>query len=153
MTSTAVPLRSTTSPTPSRAGLLALFGAVDGAVLTAIGTFWDLTGNEPAGASRDTGEYLVTLGMIAVWTAVVFGLVVRTASGDTAGRRGVILGVLAVLSVAVAWSGLPMVLAAGALACALIRREQRGAFGTVGVAILIDVVLATVGAVAFAIAG
>lgn len=151
MTTTA--LAPTAAPTSSnRNALLALFGAVDAAVLTAVGTFTDLTGNEP-GADHQASDWFVCLGVIAVATAVVFGLVVRTAAAGNPGRRGVVLGVLSVLTVVVAWSGLPMVLAAGALACAFLRKERHGAFGPAGIAILVDVVLATVGAIAFAIAG
>jgi hypothetical protein len=151
MTTTA--LAPTTTPTSqNRNGLLAVFGAVDAAVLTAIGTFWDVTGNDSGGASRSWGDYAICLGVIAVATGVVFGLVVRTAAAGNPGRRGVILGVLSVLTGAVAWSGLPMVLAAGALACAFLRRERHGAFGTAGAAILVEVALATAGAIAFAIA-
>ncbi len=151
MTTTA--LAPTTTAGPNRNGLLALIGAVDAALLTGVGTFWDITGNDKAGASQSWGDYAVCLGVIAVATAAVFGLVVRTAATGNPGRRGVVLGVLSVLTVAVAWSGLPMVLAAGALACAFLRKERHGAFGPAGIAILVDVVLATVGAIAFAIAG
>jgi hypothetical protein len=151
---TATALAPTTAPAhPSRNGLLAVFGAVDAALLTGVGTFWDLTGNDADGASASWGDYAVCLGVIAFATAVVFGLVVRTAATGNPGRRGVVLGVLSVLTVAVAWSGLPMVLAAGALACAFLRRDRHGAFGAAGTAILVDVTLATAGAIAFAIAG
>lgn len=151
MTATAL-TPTTTSTSPNRNGLLAVFGAVDAAVLTAVGTFTDITGNEP-GADHQASDWFVCLGIIAVATAVVFGLVVRTAAAGNPGRRGVILGVLSVLTVAVAWSGLPMVLAAGALACAFLRKDRNGAFGPAGIAILVDVALATVGAIAFAVAG
>ena len=152
MTSTAF-ATPTRSGTPSRNALLALFGVIDAAVLTAIGTFWDVTGNDAAGASRDVGEYAVTLGMIALWTAIVFGLVVRTAAARNPGHRAVVLGLLAIPAVGIAWSGLPMVLAAGSLACVLQRRDGQGSIGTAGAVALAGCLLATVGAVAFAIAG
>jgi hypothetical protein len=57
--------------------------------------------------------------MIAVGAAVVFGLVVRTAKPATVERRGLILALVGVLSVAVFWTGLPAILAGGASCCAL----------------------------------
>lgn len=60
MTSTTLSTPQHTSP--SRNGLLAAFGVVDAAVLTAIGTFWDLTGNDSAVASHSGRNYAVSLG-------------------------------------------------------------------------------------------
>ena len=150
MTTTTAQLTST----PARTPLLAGFGVVAAAALTAIGTFADLTGNDPNHAHESqTGEYLVTLGMIAVFAAVVFGLVVRTAPQGNAGRRAIAVGILAVLTVVVAWSGAPMVLAAGAASCAMTRRNSQGSYGTAGAVALGLSALATVGAITFAITG
>lgn len=61
--------------------------------------------------------------MIAVATAVVFGLVVRTAHHGNATRRALTLGVLSVPTVLVFWTGVPYVLAIRALACARVARR------------------------------
>lgn len=150
MTTTTAPMTTT----PSRTPLIATFGVVAAALLTGIGTFWDITGNDPGDSHDDKGvEYLIALGLIAVCAAIVFGLVVRTAANGNPGRRAVVLGVLAVLTVAVAWAGFPMVIAAGAVACALTRRDQEGSLGTAGRVALGLCALSAVGSVAFAISG
>jgi hypothetical protein len=107
--------------------LCAALGAGISIILTALGTMWDLTDNE-SGAPSTFVEYLPYAGMVAVATAVVFGLVVRTATQANARTRGVVLSVLGVLSIAVFWTGFPMVLAAGAIACIASRRAAVGRF-------------------------
>jgi hypothetical protein len=125
MTSTATRAEATT--TASRNPLLAAIGVVTSLIATAIGTFWDISGNDTA--DHTFTEYLWTVGTTAVCAAIVFGLVVRTAAQGNASRRAAILGVFAVLSIAVFWAGFPLVLAAGALACALADRDRVGSFG------------------------
>jgi len=97
--------------------MFAALGAGVALVLAAVGTFWDAAGND----TNDQGirEFLVVAGIVVVATAVVFGLVVRTAGQGNSGRRALILAVLGVLSIVVFWSGLPSVLAFGAVGCAL----------------------------------
>ena len=73
--------------------------------------------------------YFIVLGFIAVAAAIVFGLVVRTASAGHPGRRAAILGVVGFLSIAVFWAGLPTVFAAGAVACALAEKDKLGSYG------------------------
>jgi hypothetical protein len=113
---------------PSRTPLVAAFGIASSALLTAMGTFWDLTDNE-SGSNHDAGEYLIVLGMIAVAAAVVYGLVVRTAAAGNPGRRALITSIVGFLSIAVFWAGLPMVLVSGAVACALIEKDKLGSMG------------------------
>src|SRR3954462_4061653 len=115
MTTYAENTRRTTAGWPMYAAL----GAGIALVLAAVGTFWNLN----AGSTNDRGmrEFLVVAGIILVATAVVFGLVVRTAAQGNAGRRALILAVLGVLSIVVFWAGLPSVLACGAIACAVAR--------------------------------
>jgi hypothetical protein len=98
--------------------LFAALGAGTALVLTAVGTFWDVTGND-TGDGYSITDYLPVVAVVAVATAVVFGLVVRTASPASAGTRSLILAVIAFLSLVVFWSGLPAVLAFGAVALAL----------------------------------
>ena len=131
--------------------MFAVIGAGMAAVLTAVGTFLDLTDNEDGGGS--VGEYLVVIGIIAVATAIVFGLVVRTASGDGAGTRALVLALVGLLSSAVFWAGLPSVLAAGAVACALVARDQLGQMPRRATAAVAIAVLTAGLAIVAAIAG
>lgn len=116
------------APTASRVPLLATLGYAASAVAMAVGTFWDLTDNEDDKGNQ-FGPYLVCLGLAAVALAVVFGFVVRGAEHGRPGRRSAILGVVGVLSIVVFWAGLPLVLAAGAIATALADRDVTGRFG------------------------
>lgn len=128
MTSTDFSTRTTTD-LPSRTPLLAALGFGASAVLTAIGTFWAV--NDSSDASRDEiSTWLVCVAIAGVTALIAFGLVVRTAPGGNAGRRSAITGVVAFLSLAVFWAGIPTVLAAAAVACALTDRDTRGSFGT-----------------------
>lgn len=139
--------RNTANPWPA----MAAAGAGLSAILTAMGTFWDLTDNE-SGEPGGFSEYLIVIGIIAVATVVVFGLVARGATPANAGRRSLALAVVGLLSIAVFWAGLPAVLAAGATACALVDRTS-GRLGRMSqAAVAISVI--TVGlAVWLAIAG
>lgn len=150
MTSTAQTM--TTDDAPSRTPLLATLGFATSAVLTAVGTFWDLTDNE-SGSQHSFGEYAVTLGTAAVMLAIVFGLVVRTAERGNPGRRAAILGVVSFLSNAVFWAGFPAVLAAGSLACALVQKERSARFSAGSLVGLGFSALSVAGAVSLAIAG
>jgi hypothetical protein len=128
--------------------LYAALGAGTAFVLTALGTFWDLTGNDTRDGDALT-EYLQVAVVIVVATAVVFGLVVRTAPPATAGRRAVVLAVLGFLTLVAFWSGLPPVLASGAVALAL---KVPGMPTTAKVALGLSVVTLVL-AVALAVAG
>lgn len=97
--------------------LFAALGAGTALVLTAVGTFWDVTGND-TGERDSLTSYLPVVAVVLVATALVFGLVVRTASPSSAGTRSVVLAVIGFLSLVVFWSGLPPVLAFGAAALA-----------------------------------
>jgi hypothetical protein len=112
---------STPTDTPSRTPLLAALAFGVAVVLNAVGTFADLGGS----SEGDQGwrEFLVVVAISAVATAVVFGLVVRTAAGGDPQRRSVVLGVLAALSFVVFWAGITAPLAVGAIGCALVARD------------------------------
>ena len=139
------------SAAPSRTPLLAALGIAAAAVLTAVGTFWDVNNNDAEPGK--TSEWLVCLGIIAVAAAVAYGLVVRTAATGNPGRRAVILGVVAFLSNAVFWAGLPMVLASAAVACAFVDKDGRGSFGGPAKAGIVLAVLTAIPAVQLAIFG
>jgi hypothetical protein len=118
MTTTTHPMTAA----PSRTPLLAALGLTVSSALTAVGTFWAV--NDGDNSDHSASDWLVTVGIAAVATAIVFGLVVRTAASGNPGRRAIILGVVALLSDVVFWAGLPAVLATGALACALTAKDQ-----------------------------
>ena len=149
MTSAAYENRTTTA---SRTPLLATIGIGTSAVLTAIGTF--LGPNDTGDATRDDpSTWLICVGIAVVTALVVFGLVVRTAPSGNAPRRALVLGVVAVLSVAVFWAGLPAVVAAGAVACALLDRDRLGSFDAMSKAGLVLAGLATAAAAVLAFVG
>ena len=64
----------------------AVAGAGVSTVLCAVGTFWDLTNNE-SGEPDGLAAFLPIVAVIAIATALVFGLVVRTARPENSGRR------------------------------------------------------------------
>jgi hypothetical protein len=151
---TTTSMRSTSAPATevSRTPLLAVAGLAVSAVLTAIGTFWDITGNDHSKGSH-VGPYLAAVGIAVVATAVVFGLVVRGAEHGNPGRRSLMLGAVAVVTCVVFWTGLPPVVAFGAIATALAARDVVGRFSANSKAGLVLATLALAGAVAGAIAG
>jgi hypothetical protein len=122
--------------------MFAALGTGLAAVLTAIGTFSDITGND----AGDNGfaDYWPVLAIIAVGAIVTFGLVTRISHP----MLGLALGVLAVASLAVFWSGLPCVFAAGALSVSWSRRSETTSLIASGLS-----AVAIVGAVLFAISG
>lgn len=141
--------------TPTPTPVLAALGGAAAAILTAIGTFVDVFGQQEqrSDTMAEFYSWLVVVGVIAVATALVFGLVVRGATPGNATTRALVLSILAVPTVLVAWTGLPPVLSAAAVACALIAREPTGRFTTGGKVALGLSAVAMAGAVAFALAG
>ena len=119
-------------------------------VLTAIGTFWSpLASYEATQTLEDLRNYLVIVPVIAIAAAIVFGLVVRRAPDTGADVRAIVLAVLSVLTIVVFWTGLPVVLAAGAACLALSGSTRRGTAGVV----LVLAALVTIAAVWLALAG
>jgi len=148
MTTTAADL----TDTPSRTPLLAALGLGASAVLTATGTFWDVTNNDKVD-DNSFADYWPVLVIAAVAAAIVYGLVVRTAAAGHPGRRALVLSIVGFLSNAVFWAGLPMVIVSAAVACALADRDKLGSFGTASKVALTISALATAGAVSLAITG
>lgn len=107
-----------------------LFAAVStglAVVLTAIGTLWSpLASYEATRTTEDVLTWLVVVAMIVISAGIVFGLVVRSTPPGGGRVRTLVLAVLAVLSLAVFWTGLPMVLAGGAVCCALANPRAAG---------------------------
>jgi hypothetical protein len=69
---------------------------------------------------QGNGDYLVVAVIIAVGAAVVFGWAVpKGLRKEAAGGTALALSVLALLAIAVFWSGLPTILAAGAIVLGL----------------------------------
>jgi hypothetical protein len=114
----------------SRAGRLEdgwpAFGAAGVAlslILTAFGTLAGVAGGEP-GAGRL--EWLVAVAITLAGAIVVFGLVATVVTPANAGTCALGFGLLGLGSLVVFWSGLPAVLAFGALACGAVERYDRG---------------------------
>ena len=100
-----------------------------GLVLMLIGTYVNtpFRGRFAAdwGLEGDLSELPVLVGFAAAGAAVVFGAVVRPGlRAPEPGRRAVVLAVVGALSLLVFWTGLPVVLAAGAGVLALASRER-----------------------------
>ena len=111
---------------------VALATAVGAIAFNALGIFGD--GSD--GAEYSGGEFWVISGLIAVATAVVFGLVVHRSARRSAfvGLALAIAGLL--LLVPAFWSGLPAVLGAGGVALGVAaRRTRRSGVATAAVAI------------------
>ena len=136
----------------SRARGLAMAGIVSSSVATAVGTFWDLTGNE-SGNKDELGPWLFCVGIILVLAALAYGLGVRGAAAGNASRRSAVLGVLAAATFIVFWTGAPLVLASASVACALVDRDRLGSFGTGSKVGLAGSALAALSAVVLAVVG
>ena len=95
--------------------VMAGVAAVSAIVLTAVGQFLDVTGNDTG--EKDTfADYWPVLVIVAALTAVVFWFVVRTTTAENASMRALVLSILACVSLVVFWTGAPAVFAVGALA-------------------------------------
>lgn len=108
------------------------------------------------GLEGDLSELPVLVGFAAVGAAVVFGAVVRPgldAGVHDQARRAVLLAVVGALSLSVFWTGLPVVLAAGASLLALRSRERSGRTTQSATIALALAVLTAIAAVVIAFTG
>lgn len=128
---------TTTEPTALRpVPRMAAAAAGAALLLMLVGTYVD-TPFKTSGAGRwalisegqGIGELLLIAVFAAIGTAVVFGVVVarglRRAPEGTA-RVALVVAVVGLLSLAVFWTGLPAILAAGAAALAVDARNRLG---------------------------
>jgi len=91
-------------------GPVAVAAVAVATAFAALGTFGDSGGNDGA------TEFLVVLAIVAIGAAVVFGFVVPRGLGrEAAGASALVLSILGLLTVAVFWTGLPPILAAGGI--------------------------------------
>jgi hypothetical protein len=141
------------STTATSRPLFAALGIGVSLVLTAMGTFWDMTGNDGSEASDNLAYYLPVVGIILVAAALVFGLGVRTEADKAPGTRAIVMAVLGFVSLAVFWAGLPAVLAAGSATCALAARRTDGRLTPVALASLGIASATVVAAVILAVIG
>jgi hypothetical protein len=114
-------------------------------VLTALVLAANFLGTEP-GENGGGAEYAVTLGASLLVAVALFGWVIPRA--ERPGRDGVVVGLIALLSLAAFWSGLPMVLGPAAGVLGLLGRDRgEGATATAAVALGSFATLAAIAAV------
>jgi hypothetical protein len=119
---------------------------VSAGVLTALAlAAANFLGTEP-GESGGGAEYVVTLGASLLVAVALFGWVIPRA--ERPGRSGLVVGLIALLSLAAFWSGLPMVLGPGAAVLGLLGRDRgEGATATAAVVLGSFATLAAIAAV------
>jgi hypothetical protein len=140
---------------------IAVAAALVALVLMLIGTYvhtpYKAKGSgEWALSTQDLNQVPLLIGFAAVGAALVFGVVVarglRTAPQHTA-RRSLIVASVGVVSIVVFWTGLPVVLAAGAATLALDVRRRLGRLPGTAIAAMVMAALITVAAVWLAFTG
>jgi hypothetical protein len=107
-------------------------------------------------STQDLNQVPLLVGFAIIGAAVVFGVVVarglRTAPQKSA-RRSLIVASVGVVSIAVFWTGLPVILAASAATLALDARHRLGRLPGTAIAALVLAGLITVSAVSLAFTG
>jgi hypothetical protein len=122
-------------------------------------TPWKKQGNKEWALTSDQHGMLgllVSLGFVAVGLAVVFGVVVSRGlrgPAGTATRRALALAVTGAVSAVVFWTGLPVILAVGAVVLALDSRARLGRTPTTTWIVGVLAVLTAAAAVSFALVG
>jgi hypothetical protein len=116
---------------------VALAASAAAAALAAWGTFGD--------HGAQVSDYLVVLAIIGAGTLCVFAFVVpRSVGSNASGAIAVGLSALGVLAIAVFWSGLPLLLAAGGALVGWGVRERvagKAALALAAVAVILDVIV------------
>jgi hypothetical protein len=107
-------------------------------------------------STQDLNQVPLLIGFAVIGAAVVFGVVVarglRTAPQRTA-RRSLIVAGVGVVSIAVFWTGLPVILAAGAATLAQDAHHRLGRLPGTAIAALVLAALITVSALWLAFTG
>jgi hypothetical protein len=120
-------------------------GIAAAALTAAVLAVANFVGTEP-GEQGGAAEYALTLGFSLVIAIALFGWVIPRS--ERPGRAGLVVGLLAALSIAAYWSGLPYVLGPAAVALGLLgRARDETTTGTVAVALGSLATLAAVAAV------
>jgi heme/copper-type cytochrome/quinol oxidase subunit 2 len=122
-------------------------------------TPWKKQGNQEWALTTDhqsIAGLFVSIGFVAVGLAVVFGVVVSRGlrgAAKTATRRSLALAVTGAVSAVVFWTGLPVILAVGAVVLALDSRARLGRTPTTTWIVGVLAVLTVAAAVSFAFVG
>ncbi|HEY6748857.1 MAG TPA: hypothetical protein VI357_24470 [Mycobacteriales bacterium] len=138
------------------AGAAAVLLVLAGAYLD---TPWKAQGAKEWALTADrhgTAGALISLGFVALGLGVVFGVVVIRGLGSAehaALRRSLALAVAGALSLAVFWTGLPVILAAGATVLSLDARTRLGRTPATAVITLLLAAATTAAATNLALAG
>ena len=145
-------IRDDAALTPSTGRSMMQWGVIAwlvSVVLTAIGTFLDLTDNDSGdGEGDELVTWLVLIAVLGVITWVVYRYWFTPASAaPVAPNSALVAGVLALLTVVAFWTGLPAVFGVGAI---VLGRRGGGPKATVGTVLA---VLALAGAIWAAIVG
>ena len=127
----------------SRQGIYGV-GLLAAALTAAVLAVANFVGAEP-GEHGGGAEYAVTLGLSLLVAAAIFGWAIPRSGRP--GYVGVVVGTLAILSIAAFWSGLPYVLGPAAVVLGLLGRGRAGQRGPAIVAVALGV-LATAGSIA-----
>jgi hypothetical protein len=116
--------------------VFAVAAGATGLLCTLIGTYFDtpyhVMGPKRWGLNftdRHIGEFLILIGFAVLGAAVIFGVVVRTSlrrEPDRTARYSLIVAIIGAGSLLVFWSGLPAILAAGAVIMADDARTRLG---------------------------
>jgi hypothetical protein len=90
--------------------------AIGATALTIVAMFFDHMVDVEEPFPADAPAFAISVALILVLAAIVFGVVVRRtisapASADRAGKRGLVCSILSVLALPGIWLGLPFVLA------------------------------------------
>ena len=112
MTSTSTPSRAPSTATASRTTVLAAVGLAAAAAVCAVAA----------------DNALASFAMAAIVAGLAFGLWVVPAAIGHPGRRSGILAALAALGLFANPTGIPLVLAAASVACALKERDLHGSY-------------------------
>jgi len=88
-------------------------------ILSALAFYTDVFGPTEEGPADPVWQWFIVIGVAVAIGVGVFATVVRTATPSNADRRGLVIALVSIPTVIAFWSGLPVILAGAATACAL----------------------------------